>query len=96
MSFLAGFGRRIEVADQRLRNMGQLMRRIGLDLESFSWRREGRDMTEAVRVCRICPSVERCTQWLRESSGGADGVPNFCSNRRRFSKAKADAHLRRP
>lgn len=90
MHLLSRFKRHAAVADQRVRNMGQLMRRIGLDFETFSWRREGRDMSEAVRICRVCPSVEPCNQWLRGTAGGADGIPQFCPNATRFARAKSE------
>lgn len=92
MSVLARFRRSVSAADQRIGNMAQIMRRIGLDLEAFCWRREGRDIGEAVRACRLCLSVARCTRWLRESSGCTQGVPGFCPNAQRFERAKAEAH----
>lgn len=91
MRFLSRFRRHIAVADQRVGNMGRLLRRIGLDLETFSWRREGRDMSEAVRICRVCPSVERCNRWLRGTSDDTDGIPEFCPNAKRFARAKSEA-----
>lgn len=95
MSLLATFRRCVAGSDRRLRNMARVMHRAGLDSEVFAWRREGRDLAEAVRVCRICPSLGRCDEWLSAPATKGRGIPPFCPNADRFLRAQPASDVSR-
>jgi hypothetical protein len=77
---LAGFFARQE---QRARNMGEMVRRLGIEPSAAMF--DGGGMLEAAaRSCSMCRSVEACTAWLEAYPESIDAAPPFCPNAARF------------
>lgn len=53
----------------------QVLRRRGLTQGEVAG--EGREFTNAVRRCALCPSVDECNDWL---AGGRERLASFCPN----------------
>lgn len=77
---LAGFFARQE---QRARNMGEMVRRLGIEppVATFD---AGRMLETAARSCWMCRSVDACTAWLEAHPESIDAAPPFCPNAARF------------
>jgi hypothetical protein len=75
---LAGFVARQE---QRARNMGEMVRRLGIGSTTFDG---GRMLEAAARSCSACRGVEECTAWLEAHADSIDAAPPFCPNAARF------------
>ncbi len=70
--------------EARARNMGEMMRRLGIEpgeIVSFDM---GRSLQAAARSCSACRSVEECTGWLDGKATPAQAAPSFCPNATRF------------
>jgi len=86
MSLCERYSRYMAERDRRIQNMSRVMAAAGTHVEEFALRRDGRDLIEAIRVCRTCRAADECSDWLRSASGSADGI-SFCPNIARFRSA---------
>jgi hypothetical protein len=78
---LAGsFARR----EQRARNMGEMLSRLGIEPSRPGVNDGGRMLGEAVRSCWGCRRGEECRVWLDARIGPLEAAPPFCPNAGRF------------
>ena len=77
-------------ADRRARNMSEMMDRLGLDLETFAYRRSGLDLSSAVRMCQFCIADKVCHDWLARATKPEAKAPAFCPNAMLFEQARAE------
>lgn len=70
--------------EERARNMGEMMRRLGIVPGAAGSLDVGRSLEAAARSCSTCRSVEECTTWLSQETGPIETAPAFCPNAARF------------
>jgi hypothetical protein len=70
--------------EARARNMGEMMRRLGLEPGEAVTFDMGRSLEAAARSCSACGAVEECSTWLCEETGPMETAPSFCPNATRF------------
>jgi hypothetical protein len=89
MKLIQAFGKdlraRLGRIEGRTENMSAMMDRLGIDIERFSWRCQGRELHDAIRTCRSCSAYADCTRWLADAPERVKSGPAFCPNGRRFS-----------
>ncbi len=73
-------------AIRRLRNMSEMMDRVGFDAEALA--RADLDVRSVFRACQNCPADEVCHDWLVRASKSLKRAPAFCPNVERFARAK--------
>jgi hypothetical protein len=78
---LAGSFARLE---QRARNMGAMMARLGVEPLRPGFDDGGRILGEVARSCWACGRGEECRAWLAARSGPLEAAPSFCPNAVRF------------
>lgn len=66
--------------DRQSRLMGDMMERLGVDVEAASHEQHGMRMASAVRLCLFCRSAEACAAWQAGEHDAAEGAPEFCPN----------------
>mgnify|MGYP005872598655 CR=1 FL=1 len=49
---------------------------------------------EMVVLCRKCPNVERCHDWLAHSAGGASRAAEFCAHADTFNILKQNKEMK--
>lgn len=69
----------------RTDNMSAMMDRLGIDVERYSWLRQGHELHDAIRTCRSCPAYDACGRWLMSAPERVEKAPVFCPNARRFN-----------
>ena len=75
-----------DTAVNRLRNMSDMMDRLGFDAETLA--RTGLDVSFVFRACQICPADEVCHHWLARAPKSFKRAPAFCPNAERYSRAR--------
>lgn len=70
--------------DQRARNMGEMMQRLGIEPIWPSIDDGGKTLGAAARSCWACGAGEECRAWLDAHPGALDAPPPFCPNSVRF------------
>ena len=73
-------------AVRRLRNMADMMDRLGFDEGALA--RSDLNVTSVYRACQFCPADEVCHDWLARAPKSLKHAPAFCRNRERFARAK--------
>ena len=91
MTVLTGFFRR---ADRQSRLMGEMMDRIGLQLDDAGRVNLGIPLRMAARVCLLCRRSDACEAWLASHRGPAE-APGFCPNAGFFRRVRAPDPARR-
>ena len=75
--------------DARARNLGDMMRRCGVDPREIAGQRLGQSMTSVTRACILCPHTAACRRWLEAADPAAiNPPPSFCPNAERFRAAR--------
>ena len=77
---------RFDKAVRRLRNMSEMMDRLGFDVEALA--RTDLNVRSVFRACQSCPADEVCHDWLLRASKSFKRAPAFCPNAKRFGRAK--------
>lgn len=77
---------RFDKAVRRLRNMSEMMDRLGFDAEALA--RTDLNISSVFRACQSCPADEVCHDWLVRASKSFKRAPNFCPNAERFDRAR--------
>lgn len=77
-------------ADRHVRNMSDMMQRIGLDQAAVAQQRLGLTLAHAIRTCRNCSAGETCTDWLARAPATLPQAPAFCPNRELFAQLRED------
>src|ERR1700674_3217352 len=77
---------RFDKAVRRLRNMSEMMDRLGFDVEALA--RTDLNVRSVFRACQSCPADEVCHDWLVRASKSFKRAPAFCPNAKRFGRAK--------
>jgi hypothetical protein len=80
----------LDKANRRIRNMSQMMDRLGLDVGAFACRRLGFDLRSAIRTCQLCNEEEACRNWLVGAGKSSAHAPPFCPNARLFAQARGE------
>ncbi len=75
-----------DTAVNRLRNMSDMMDRLGFDAETLA--RTGLDVSFVFRACQICPADEVCHHWLARAPKSFKRAPAFCPNAERYARAR--------
>jgi hypothetical protein len=70
----------------RLRNMSEMMDRLGLDAETLA--RTNLNARSVFRVCQTCPADEVCHDWLVRAPKSFRRAPAFCPNAKRIARAR--------
>jgi Family of unknown function (DUF6455) len=70
-------------AVHRLRNMSQMMDRLGYDAATLA--RTDLNVGSVFRACQICPAEELCRHWLARAPASFARAPAFCPNADRFA-----------
>jgi hypothetical protein len=74
-----------DVAANRLRNMSEMMDRLGFDTETLA--RTELNVSSVIRACQICPADEVCHNWLARAPKSFKQAPSFCPNAERYARA---------
>lgn len=69
-------------AVHRLRNMSEMMDRLGYDAETLA--RTDLNVSSMFNACQICPAEEICHDWLARAPKSFKRAPAFCPNAERF------------
>jgi len=77
---------RFDKAVRRLRNMSEMMDRLGFDSEALA--RTDLNVRSVFRACQSCPADEVCHDWLVRASKSFKRAPTFCPNAERFGRAR--------
>jgi hypothetical protein len=80
-TMLAGSFARLE---QRARNIGEMVARLGIEPARPGFDDRGKEFGEAARNCWACRHGEECRAWLEARSGSLEAAPSFCPNAVRF------------
>jgi hypothetical protein len=75
--------------NQRLENMLDMMRRLGIKPALSNQAAAERVLASAVRVCEACPNGEICRDWLLRAAPTLYKAPPFCPNADRFAQLLA-------
>ena len=70
----------------RLRNMSEMMDRLGLDAETLA--RTNLNVRSVFRACQTCPADEVCHDWLVRAPKSFRRAPAFCPNAKRIARAR--------
>jgi Family of unknown function (DUF6455) len=73
-------------AVRRLRNMTDMMDRLGFDGGALA--RTDLNISSAYRACQFCPADEVCHDWLTRAPKSLKRAPAFCPNAGLFTRAK--------
>jgi hypothetical protein len=66
------------IADSGQLELWRVMQRRGLSVDAAA--EEPKNLALAMRRCTLCPSLDRCGEWL--ASEARDGLEDFCPNGR--------------
>ena len=75
-----------DIAVNRLRNMSEMMDRLGFDAETLA--RTDLNVSFVFRACQICPADEVCHHWLARAPKSFQRAPAFCPNAERYARAR--------
>ena len=70
----------------RLRNMSEMLDRLGYDAETLA--RTDLNVGSVVCVCQRCQAEEVCRDWLARAPKSFERAPAFCPNAERFADAR--------
>jgi hypothetical protein len=70
--------------EQRARNMGEMVARLGLEPTRPGFDDGGHELGEAARNCWGCRQGAECRTWLDARTGPIEAAPSFCPNAVRF------------
>ena len=76
----------LDRAVRRLRNMSEMMDRLGIDTDALA--QAEISFTSVHRACQFCSADEVCHDWLMRTSRSLKRAPAFCPNAKRFAHAK--------
>jgi len=74
-----------DMAVHRLRNMSEMMDRLGFDADALA--RSELNMIFVFRACQKCPADVVCHDWLLRAPKSFERAPAFCPNAERFAEA---------
>ncbi len=75
-----------DMAVHRLRNVSEMMDRLGFDAETLA--RTDLNVGSVFRACEMCPADEVCHDWLVRAPKSYQRAPAFCPNAERFARAR--------
>ena len=75
-----------DMAVNRLRNMSEMMDRLGFDAETLA--RTELNVGLVFRACQICPADEVCHHWLARAPKSFKRAPAFCPNAERYARPR--------
>jgi hypothetical protein len=75
--------------DERMKNMNDMMGRLGIDPAPTGRRGDDMVLAAAVRGCEACTGGTVCRDWLMRAAPTLYRAPPFCPNADRFAQLLA-------
>ena len=75
----------VERIEQRAKNMGAMMHRLGISPDAAY---AGRQMSMAARRCSLCAHADQCQRWLATPGTDQAAWQTFCPNAVLFARLR--------